>query len=53
MLLDYNAFERFIDKVEDIYLGALAVQALTTETEFEDFENIKKELFAVAENYGF
>lgn len=44
VVMDYKSFERFIEKVEDIYLGALAEQALAEETKFEDLEDIKKEL---------
>ena len=44
VVMDFVAFERFMEKIEDIYLGALAQQALATETEYEDFEKVKKEL---------
>lgn len=44
VILDIATFEQLMEKLEDLYLGTLAKDALKDDiTEFHDFEALKKE----------
>lgn len=44
VLLDMNTFEQLLEKLEELYLGLEAEHILKDESEFSDFEKLKKKL---------
>ena len=46
VLLDMATFEQLMEKLEELYLGAMAEHVLENEAEFTDFEEVKKKLIA-------
>lgn len=44
VVLDIKSYETFLEKVEDLYLGMLATQALAEENELIPHEAVKKSI---------
>jgi PHD/YefM family antitoxin component YafN of YafNO toxin-antitoxin module len=45
VVIDIDTFEKLMEKLEDLYLGTSAEEVLENETEFYDFEKVKRDLF--------
>lgn len=44
VIMNIETFEELIEKIEELYFGALAHQGMQDKTQFQDFEDFKKKL---------
>ena len=44
VIMNIEIFEELIQKIEELYFGALAHQSVKDQTKFQDFETFKKNL---------
>ena len=43
VILDINSYEKFLEEVEDLYLGMMALESLA-ESEYVSHEDVKKKI---------